>query len=375
MERRPRLAVALLIGASLVVGARALAEIRFEPAFARSAALGPDRALGAIVYNHGQAQRADPNPDPPFYLDSARDSGWDVFRLVRPKADERGDAGVDALAERAVALRAQGYRRVVSVGQSFGSWITFEAGARAGLFDAIVAAVPARYGSWSNTPGQAFRRNFEIVSIARYLAPMPAMVIFFDHDDYDPGGRAAPMREALADKHSTYAVLDRPPGFAGHASAHGTAFARLYAACIVEFLRLASPPGEFQCRPRAASAAEIERAFGMSRVTLAAESDLSPLLGHWWGWYQNGGREVLLAIDRVGADGTVTAQYGFGPLNHAEGYRVEPAAGRLQEGALRLVTSGHARLEYRLAENGRLFGSWNSADGKVLLPIELRRID
>jgi hypothetical protein len=80
--------------------------------------LGPHAAKGAIIYNHGLDFEEDSSGDPPFFLDAARNDGWDVFSLIRPLVDDRADHSDAILAGKAFQLREDGYRRIVSVGQS-----------------------------------------------------------------------------------------------------------------------------------------------------------------------------------------------------------------------------------------------------------------
>src|SRR5260221_7405673 len=63
--------------------------------------LGPERAKGAIIWNHGKPPLRGADGDMlPFYLDRLRDAGWDVFRLER-------DWSSDNLALSPAALREQ----------------------------------------------------------------------------------------------------------------------------------------------------------------------------------------------------------------------------------------------------------------------------
>ena len=54
-----------------------------DPAFNQDAA-GPDRAIGAVVWNHGRSINTEDSDSPtPPYLRVLRDAGWDVLRFNR----------------------------------------------------------------------------------------------------------------------------------------------------------------------------------------------------------------------------------------------------------------------------------------------------
>jgi len=352
------------------------AEMVFGRGYPDRPLLGPSVARGAIIFNHGRAARSEPNAELPFYLDKLRDSGWDIFKLVRPWEDEGGDASVLALEEKARLLRAQGYHRIVSAGQSFGAWISFIVGTHAGVIDGIVAMAPARYGDWQMDANR-YQRNAQIVSVADGVEGIAVMVFFFAKDDFDPGGRGDAMTRVLAAKQIPYVVIDRPDGFEGHGSANGTAFASRFAKCIVDFLNNAEPPGPVACRPSQPSTADI---FARFPTAAQGSSKLAPVpsafQGHWYGWYQNGGREVLLTVDGVSATGEAEGSYAVGPVHHNETARASRFQGSIGNGALKFVTaSSKATVESRVRPDGQMDLDWTSADRRTVLKTMVRKLD
>src|SRR5919109_4168964 len=99
-----------------------------ERAFCDLPTNGPERASGAIIWNHGisgttQSWMA---PAPPaFRLLQAR--GWDVVMLKRHHAAEGDNAlyrTVQRTLQEVAALKKAGYRKVALAGQSFGGYVT-----------------------------------------------------------------------------------------------------------------------------------------------------------------------------------------------------------------------------------------------------------
>src|SRR6185369_1978871 len=68
---------------------------------------GPQIARGVVVYSHGRSL-----------------TGWDVLRFNRPADEDTLPASSQDLTARAKALKAQGYRRVILTGQSFGAFLS-----------------------------------------------------------------------------------------------------------------------------------------------------------------------------------------------------------------------------------------------------------
>lgn len=354
-----------VIGILVVVSACAPAEtphradVVLEAAGAAAPMLGPEAAKGAIIYNHGLDYEEDSSGEPPFFLDAARAHGWDVFSLIRPLADDRADHSDAILAGKAVQLREQGYRRIVSVGQSFGAWISIEVAAQPGVFDAIIGMSPAEYGSVA----PARNRNAEIVDIAAKMAPTPTMIVLFKGDDFDPGGRGPRFAKVLAQKGISYAVLDRPPGFVGHTAGMSESFAAYYAGCIFRFIDRPQPPGAFACTPHQPGLAEILARLPKPKpVVSKTQSVDSPYIGHWYGWYAGGGRETMLIVEKVSSIGYAEGSYTFGPAGHDETGGSYAVQGPIDADGLHIKTP-HSTLTYKLLSDGQLAVHWSAMGG------------
>ncbi len=333
--------------------------IALVPAYPEAPLMGPAAAKGAIIYNHGYDYDEDTSGEPPFFLDRVREAGWDVFTLLRPVLEDRDERGPAILEDKARSLRQQGYRRIVAVGQSYGAWISIEVAAHPGVLDAIIAMSPARYGE---VP-PASLRNAEIVDISAKMAPTPTLMFLFAGDDFDPGGRGAGFTRILAAKGAGYAVVDQPAGFTGHSVGLSTAFAEVFAPCIIDFLAAPPPPGAFTCTPHRPSTAEVLSRFRkVERETAIAHSIASPFLGHWYGWYTGGGREALLSVEHVTADGRMDGTYAFGVAHHGEKGGAYAVTGDVLNDVLH-VTTPHSQLEGRLRADGRLDLRWSTAGG------------
>ncbi len=283
-----------------------------------------------------------------------------MFTLLRPFMEDRQQHGPAILEDKARSLRTEGYRRIVSSGQSYGAWISFEVAAHPGVLDAIIATSPARYGDVA--PVSA--RNAEVIPIAAAMTPVPSMVFLFAGDDFDPGGRGPKFEAVLEKAGAAYAVIDRPDGFLGHSVALSTAFAAQFAPCILSFLAFVPPPGPFTCPPYQPTKAEILARFPKMKDEreAGATSTSSPFLGHWYGWYAGGGRESLLTVDNIFADGRMNGSYAFGPAHHDETARVYHVDGMVKDGVLHVATP-HSQLDYRIRPDGRLDLHWSAAGG------------
>ena len=113
-------------------------------------------------------------------------------------------------------LKAEGYARIVSAGQSFGGWISyFAAVRRAGLFHAIVATAPAMFGEASTSP--EWRLNADrLYMLAEKINSTRVMSFFFPQDPYDPGGRGRHIAKILNAHGIPNVMIDRRPGLEGH---------------------------------------------------------------------------------------------------------------------------------------------------------------
>src|SRR5579862_3108456 len=140
-------ACALALGLLMLSNVTAAA-IGLDPAFHRNL-LGPARARGAVVWNHGRSLDSEDYlaPTPP-YLRALRDGGWDVFRFDRLRDSDTLSASSRRLVAIVTELKHRGYRRIVLAGQSFGAFLALMAADEASAVDAVIATAPAAFGDF-----------------------------------------------------------------------------------------------------------------------------------------------------------------------------------------------------------------------------------
>lgn len=265
---------------------------------------GPESAIGAIIYVPGNNPQLDlPQDDAvvPFYIKNFANSGWDAFKLVSNNADlithQRAALGIQA---RIQELRGQGYARVVLAAQSFGSWLVIY-GSQDSDFgaDAVIAAAPANYGAarrGDGRPNPYFQRNkTELIKLAGKFHGR-LMLIFFDQDPFDPGGRANLAREALQQTGAEFHIIDRPKGFLGHGAAWLAAFDFVFGDCMKDFAQRAEIGPGFDCVTPPLGPGDHrwmtrESHLEGSPARLATAEDFERLLGNTLiGYQQNGDR-------------------------------------------------------------------------------------
>ena len=207
---------------------------------------GAAEALGAIIYAPGNDSDIDLPADDnrvPIYVSSMQARGWDAFKVVTNNDQLRGQLGhrraAEGISKHIAMLRAQGYRRVVVAGQSFGAWVSLVGGANPETWaDANIAAVPGCCGPrmWDGEVNDRFQRNrTELRTVLRDLK-VPTIVVFFDGDDeFDPGGRGPVALSALTRNGIAHRVIDKPYGLKGHSAAWSVQFDYALGECVAEF--------------------------------------------------------------------------------------------------------------------------------------------
>jgi len=358
--------------------ALAAAQTEIVPGYADRPARGPAAAAGIVIWNHGLGRLKESTSDTPFLLDGLADAGWDVVRLHRRWASDRVEDSSAALIAAAQGFKSQGYRRVISAGQSFGGWISFAAAGRTrGLFDAIIATAPAAHGEVGRSSNYELNAS-HLYDMASDLNPTRVLVVFFERDSYDPGGRGPRLARILSQAGMPFAVIDRPAGFAGHSVGQSLGFARVFGPCILAFVAEARLPGAFPCQ--AADPAPLSTDFALPKALSIAAPDsvapeLRPFLGRWFGWYDNG-RQLQLIVtggtpDKVTAIYATTAQYRQPKAGGSHAGR----SGTIDAGGTLSFAEGErSRLSYRPRADGRLEATWTRADGSGTLTTTLRRL-
>ncbi|MBL8703169.1 MAG: hypothetical protein JNK67_32590 [Alphaproteobacteria bacterium] len=268
-----------------------------------AAPFGPRAAAGAVLWNHGGEAPLQADPAPAVFVELLRTQGFDVFRLERRPEGDTIRASTRAVVAAARELRGRGYGRLVIAGHSAGGWIALaSAAAVSGLAEAVVAMAPAAHGRVSVDPERARRNRDELLEIARAIEGTRVMVFLFADDDFDPGERGPALVAQLQRRGVTHLIVDRPPGWRGHAVGLTRAFARRFGSCIVGFVVAAAPvPAGCDRNPVAEVPFEFAPAPLPARPAANDNTVLGPFLGTWRGSLENGD-DVQLVVEGGTAD-------------------------------------------------------------------------
>jgi pimeloyl-ACP methyl ester carboxylesterase len=223
---------------------------------------GPARAKGVIYFVAGYSP-ARPMIDDfhlvPYFLKSLADDGWDVVRaklpenVVGPRGLGSVWGGAQAIRQRVAALKAQGYKRVVTAGHSWGGWAAMLAASDGGGGDAVMLSAPNTFGP--HTIGSAARSNPAFHQIVDAFAAAlgkdrrPTVLILPDDNVWDPDPA---VRGRIAEQYFTQANIPnlditKPPGFFGHYADWLPIFDYGYGACLRAFLD--NPAAKAACAP------------------------------------------------------------------------------------------------------------------------------
>jgi pimeloyl-ACP methyl ester carboxylesterase len=363
-----------------------------DPAF-NQPSIGPDQAIGAVVWNHGRSINTEDSDSPtPPYLRVLRDTGWEVLRFNRPRDGDTLTASTRRLVEVAGQLKRKGYRRIVLAGQSFGAFLALMAADSSEDVDAVVATAPAAFGNFDEFYDSWRLNATRLYPLLERIKRARVMLFYFHGDDFDPGGRGEHSRAILAGRQIGYSVVDQPPFLAGHWASSTGLFLRRFGNCIRDFLDAEKIEGERVCEPawgespsaemrlpeelihpRTASRAAAAVAGGSAPVAFAPGGATNGRQT-WYGFYPNG-REVLLAMEEThGAE--VSAVYAIGPgIDENEPAEWSRRKGRLVEDELIFEEKGKSTLHFRPRADGGLSATWTSPDGKTSMEAGLRRLD
>src|SRR5262249_53533757 len=185
---------------------------------------GPDKAKGVIYFTHG-FDRHSPMVDEYrpiyFFVKTLNDEGWDVIGAKYPFSPSYDERSVNLaylaapqLQQRARGLRTQGYKQVIFMGQSWGSWSIMLAAKDDQLAaDAVVLFVPATWGERTTAKGDP-NYFFELnkTEFGPLLAGIkkPVAVVLFAADDYDPGGRGEIAKAIFRQSKTARLLIDTP---------------------------------------------------------------------------------------------------------------------------------------------------------------------
>jgi dienelactone hydrolase len=365
------------------------------PAFSDHPYKGAAAAKGVVFWSHGVSGKLAQydSPPPAIMRDFAR-AGWDVVKVQRNNLHENGwsvsgGRHVADLVERIEKAHAQGYRRIVAAGQSYGGAISIEASARTDRLFGVLATGPG-HGSdtcgGSATGARGGARLADTVqrqladAISRMKAPR-AIVVMAAKDECqgfnDPGPS---IRAALAAAPGKFLFLDEAMPLAGHSAAYLAQFRTWYGECIQRFLDPdLEPAGKETTCPHPAGDA---RFLFPANFRMPAQGAVGRLSGPWSGVLEvegaprREGQEVCVAVETEStARGELVATIAFGAgterkLSMSSSRRLLRRDG---EGYTYAASASAYRLSLSPAGSAELAISIVSSDGKVRYAARLRR--
>jgi len=367
-------ATACALGLTMI-SASALAETRFGPGYPDTPLLGPQQARGAVIWNHGTstyyAALDSSKSVIPSFVTLLRDDRWDVFRLDRPPAGESPNTSTEALLAAVQQVKAQGYRRIVLMGQSAGAWIALITAGKSADIYAVVATAPAYYG--------VDRPRFTMNASALYdylddIKTTRIMLAFFNDDPFDPGGRGA-KAEAILGRHGVpHLIVDRPDGLNGHGASSSALFYHRFGPCLRAIVGEGAVPNLSECETNWGSkpSGEVRLPADLA-IARSGDGPAAALLGKWWGVYPNG-LEMILAVERAQGDG-VQAIYATGPLpGSTSKSNYSRMTGKASGDTLIFEQPGKPTMRYRPRPDHTLDAEWVSSDGAGRITAVLRRL-
>jgi dienelactone hydrolase len=362
----------------VVLAGPAAAQFRLESAFPDQKPLGPDKAKGVVVWNHGRSVSSEDSLSPtPYYVSTLQEAGWDALRLNRMRDGDTLQDSSRALVRYVQQLKERGYAKVVLAGQSFGAFLSLMAADASEQVDAVIATAPAAYGSFSEFYDSWRRNATNLYPLLDGVRRARIMLFFFHGDDFDPGGRGERAREILGARGLEHMVIDQPAALTGHWAASTGLFVRRYGDCIRNFIEAPALKGDEDCSGSWGQTPSKQIALPTNFNPLPAKGASlveNPFLGKWYGYYGNG-REVLLAVEKIQRD-EVTAVYALGPgLQEGQNAEWVRRSGRVNDDELVFKEKGRNTLRYRLRADGKLDATWLSSDGKLSMETVLRRVD
>jgi pimeloyl-ACP methyl ester carboxylesterase len=212
--------------------------------------VGPEKAYGAVYFIDGLDPSThaaeDFTPTYPYLQTLNARFGWDVVNAKYP--DSEPDVAhsiprsLDFVGKRIAALKAQGYKKVVIAGQSWGAWLSINAASLQDVskdLDGLLIVAPAAYGSriWNGKNNPYYLQN--LTDYVRHIKAVrtPTVAVFFDGDAYDPGERGDITDAFYRRTQTPLLLIDRPTGFIGHGAGWLPPFADRFAFCIDGFFR------------------------------------------------------------------------------------------------------------------------------------------
>lgn len=243
-----RLALLAFLAAT-IFALPAQAQYKIKDGVPNSANRGPEKALGLIIWNHGVIGNHDASQyGVPKFIARLHAAGWDVREIQRDALHENnwtaaGQLHVRRTIEEANAATAQGYKRIVLAGQSYGGGITQEAAREI----AVWAIIPSASGfgtSGGGAPGAGSPKTAQARSAYRDTKAQRIVGIYPHQDALALGSadRGQVLRNIAEERGLIYLPLDDRSALIGHGGSSSTQMDFSYGACVVRFLDPAFEP-------------------------------------------------------------------------------------------------------------------------------------
>jgi dienelactone hydrolase len=281
--RQALLSLVVVVAAFPLLGASpAYAQLWLDAAVPGSAALGPAKALGAVIWSHGRSVDSEDSTAPtPPYMAILREGGWDAFRFNRLRASDTLNNSAHGLVDEVHRLKQEGYRQVALAGQSFGAFLALMAADTTDEVDAVIITAPAAYGSFSEFYDNWRNNATRLYPLLDQVRHARVMAFYFHGDDFDPGGRGERTSAILAAHKLPHLVVDQPARLTTHWAAATPDFAALYADCILGFLAADKLGEDAQCvnarfSPGIETAAPVFPAAPDARIAASAQGSATP---------------------------------------------------------------------------------------------------
>lgn len=205
---------------------------------------GAGAALGVLIWNHGVSGNREQSHVPPPYVATLMRAGWDVRRIARDALNESnwsaaGQRHVARTLEEIAKAKADGYKRVVLAGQSYGGAITLEAGRQTEVW-AIIPSAPG-IGITHSHIGTFTDQNQGTAHLFAALAATKAsravgILPFQDEFALSSPERGRRAREIAAEKGIAYLPLDDDSGLVAHGGASLALMDFAYGKCVARFI-------------------------------------------------------------------------------------------------------------------------------------------
>lgn len=210
---------------------------------------GPEKTLGLIIWNHGvNGNHEQSQYGVPRFIVRLHSAGWDVREIQRDAMQENnwsaaGQLHVRRTIEEANTATAQGYKRIVLAGQSYGGGITQEAAREI----AVWAIVPSAAGFGTpdgGAPGAGAPKTAQARSAYRDTKAQRIVGIYPYQDALALGSadRGQVLRNVAEERGLIYLPLDERSALIGHGGSSSAQMDFSYGACIVRFLDPAFEP-------------------------------------------------------------------------------------------------------------------------------------